>query len=214
MGRHLSPFSGQGSRAWNAKAAMGAEPQYPQCVSLCGLSAVSAFHRRGRPDTGDGRVALLRRRPAQLPLLAARSDQAPTSTSSKSPGASRPTTSARAPSTSSKARRSWSTACVYTTAGTRRAVVALDAATGELNWVYSKHEGHARSDRAAPTLRPRPVLLDRRQRRRPHHLRHHRLPAGRAECEDRRADHDLRQERHGRPEGRRGLRQPASRSIW
>ena len=30
---------------------------------------------------------------------------------------------------------------VYTTAGTRRAVVALDAATGELLWVHGEHEG-------------------------------------------------------------------------
>jgi quinoprotein glucose dehydrogenase len=30
---------------------------------------------------------------------------------------------------------------VYTTAGTRRAVVALDAATGELLWMHSEHEG-------------------------------------------------------------------------
>jgi len=30
---------------------------------------------------------------------------------------------------------------VYTTAGTRRAVVALDAVTGELRWMHSEHEG-------------------------------------------------------------------------
>ena len=30
---------------------------------------------------------------------------------------------------------------LYATAGTRRAVVALDAATGELLWVHSEHEG-------------------------------------------------------------------------
>ena len=30
---------------------------------------------------------------------------------------------------------------LYTTAGTRRAVVALDAATGELRWVHSEREG-------------------------------------------------------------------------
>src|SRR5262245_66479039 len=30
---------------------------------------------------------------------------------------------------------------LYTTAGTRRAVVALDAATGELRWVHTEHEG-------------------------------------------------------------------------
>src|SRR3954469_10791699 len=30
---------------------------------------------------------------------------------------------------------------VYTTAGTRRAVVALDAVTGELRWMHSEQEG-------------------------------------------------------------------------
>src|SRR5690348_15744119 len=30
---------------------------------------------------------------------------------------------------------------LYSTAGTRRAVVALDAATGELLWVHGEHEG-------------------------------------------------------------------------
>src|ERR1700678_3703559 len=30
---------------------------------------------------------------------------------------------------------------IYSTAGTRRAVVALDAATGELLWVHGEHEG-------------------------------------------------------------------------
>src|SRR5436190_5511342 len=30
---------------------------------------------------------------------------------------------------------------LYTTAGTRRAVVALDAATGELRWVHAEREG-------------------------------------------------------------------------
>src|SRR5690348_7708303 len=39
---------------------------------------------------------------------------------------------------------------VYTTAGSRRAVVALDAATGELMWVHGEHEG-ARGE-AAPRL--------------------------------------------------------------
>src|SRR5215510_12558211 len=33
------------------------------------------------------------------------------------------------------------TGVIYTTAGTRRAVVALDAATGELRWVHAEYEG-------------------------------------------------------------------------
>ena len=51
---------------------------------------------------------------------------------------------------------------LYATAGTRRAVVALDAATGELLWMHSENEGARGDSRAAPALRPRPGLLDRR----------------------------------------------------
>ena len=40
---------------------------------------------------------------------------------------------------------------VYTTAGTRRDVVALDAATGELLWVHSEKEG-PRGAAAPPAL--------------------------------------------------------------
>ena len=103
---------------------------------------------------------------------------------------------------------------VYTTGGTRRAVVALDARTGELKWVYSMDEGTARGVRAAPALRTRALLLDRRQRRRPHRLRHDRLSARGAERQDRPAGAGVRQERHRRPEGRRDHRQGHSRSIW
>ena len=61
----------------------------------------------------------------------------------------------------------------------------------------------ARRSGAAPALRPRPRLLDRR-RRGAHHLRHARLPDGRAQREDRRPGRQLRQERHRRSEaGRR-----------
>ena len=54
---------------------------------------------------------------------------------------------------------------LYFTAGTRRAVVALDAATGEMLWMHSIDEGEARRGRAAAALGPRPLLLDRRQAR-------------------------------------------------
>ena len=53
---------------------------------------------------------------------------------------------------------------VYTTAGTRRAVIALDAATGELRWVHGEPEG-ARGAAAPRQLSGRGVvLLDRRRR--------------------------------------------------
>ena len=51
---------------------------------------------------------------------------------------------------------------LYSTAGTRRAVVALDAATGELLWMHSEDEGARGAGRAAPAVGPRPGLLDRR----------------------------------------------------
>jgi quinoprotein glucose dehydrogenase len=47
---------------------------------------------------------------------------------------------------------------LYATAGTRRSVVALDPKTGELIWVHSS------GDRTATVVRPRRVVLDRRQR--------------------------------------------------
>ena len=52
---------------------------------------------------------------------------------------------------------------VYATAGSRRAAIALDAATGELLWVHGEHEGDARRGLRPPALRTRPGLLDRRQ---------------------------------------------------
>ena len=77
---------------------------------------------------------------------------------------------------------------VYATAGTRRSVVALDAKTGELKWTYGLDEGErARAVGAAPALGPRPLLLDRRPRRRAHPLHDDRLSARRAQREDRRS---------------------------
>ena len=91
---------------------------------------------------------------------------------------------------------------LYSTAGTRRAVVALDAATGELLWMHSEDEGK-RGDSGAPaTLRPRACVLDRRQAG-ADSLRDARLQAGRARCEDRRPGVRLRQERHRRSEARK-----------
>ena len=74
---------------------------------------------------------------------------------------------------------------LYATAGSRRAVVALDPATGEQLWMHSEQEGAARRRRAAAAVGPRPRVLDRRPRG-THPLRHARLPPGRAQREDRR----------------------------
>ena len=102
---------------------------------------------------------------------------------------------------------------LYATAGTRRSVIALDAKTGELIWSHSLREGKRAGGRAAPAVGPRRVVLDRRQGRRAHHLRHDGLPARRAECEDRRLDHLVRQGRHRRSESRRRATAATSRSI-
>lgn len=62
---------------------------------------------------------------------------------------------------------------LYTTAGSRRAVVALDAATGEHLWLYRLDEGE-RAEKSGGRL------LDRRRWRRAYLLRDDRLPARRA----------------------------------
>ena len=92
---------------------------------------------------------------------------------------------------------------IYATAGTRRAAVALDG-DGRDDLDAQRERGQARRIRAASAVRPRPVVLDRRQGRRPHPLRHARLSDGRPQREDRREGFDLRREGHDRSEaGRR-----------
>ena len=46
---------------------------------------------------------------------------------------------------------------LFSTGGTRRAVVALDAATGELLWMHSEHEGARGAGGAAAAVGPRPL---------------------------------------------------------
>ena len=54
---------------------------------------------------------------------------------------------------------------LFSTGGTRRAVVALDAATGEMLWMHSEHEG-PRGAAAPRQLSGRGLwLLDRRHAR-------------------------------------------------
>ena len=99
---------------------------------------------------------------------------------------------------------------LYTTGGTRRAVIALDAKSGELIWVAHRSRGEARGRLPAPTLGTRRLVLDRRQGRRAHRLRDDRLQAGGAEREDRAADRVVRDQRHRRSQsrGREGTRVP------
>ena len=54
---------------------------------------------------------------------------------------------------------------LYTTAGTRRSVIAIDAKTGEVIWSHSLREGKRAAVCAAAIVRTRRVVLDRRTRR-------------------------------------------------
>ncbi len=102
---------------------------------------------------------------------------------------------------------------MYTTAGTRRAVVALDATTGEQLWMHSENEGKRGEAAPRQLSGPRAGLLDRRRgdERIVYVTPGYQMVA--LERQDRRAGRPLRQERHRRPEaGRRpadGPRSPA-----
>ena len=99
---------------------------------------------------------------------------------------------------------------LYTTAGSRRAVVALDAATGEMLWMHRLDEGK-RGEAAPRRLSGRGAgVLDRRQGG-AHRLRDARLSDGRARREDGPARSRLRQGRHRRSEARRSIRRSISR---
>ena len=75
---------------------------------------------------------------------------------------------------------------LYTTAGTRRAVVALNAATGEMLWMHTEDEG-ARGQNAPRSGAGRGVAYwsSADGIRSAHHLRHARLPDDRAQRQDR-----------------------------
>ena len=90
---------------------------------------------------------------------------------------------------------------LFTTAGTRRAVVALDATTGEMLWMHSINEG--KRGEAAPRLlsgRGLSYWSDGKEER--DHLRDAGLPDGRARRAHRRPRGRLRHRRHRRSEGR------------
>ena len=73
---------------------------------------------------------------------------------------------------------------MYSTAGTRRSVVAVDAATGELTVGSQRKRRHRVAvGFPSPSLGPRPRVLD-RWARGTHTLRDARLPPGRAGRED------------------------------
>ena len=80
---------------------------------------------------------------------------------------------------------------VYATAGSRRAAIALDAATGELLWVHGEHEG-ARGGAAPRQLSGRGLAYWTDGKGRAHSLCHAGLPADLPGCEDRRSNSVLR----------------------
>ena len=65
----------------------------------------------------------------------------PISTNCKLSGASKPATSDQNRNIDLNRHPLMANGVLYTTAGSRRAVVALDAATGELLWMHAEHEG-------------------------------------------------------------------------
>jgi quinoprotein glucose dehydrogenase len=94
---------------------------------------------------------------------------------------------------------------IYTTAGSRRAVVALDAATGEMLWMHSENEG-ARGANAPRQLSGRGLAYWAARagvRRCADSVRDAGLPADRAQREIRRRRHQLRQQRRRRSQERR-----------
>ena len=135
----------------------------------CGRTALCPgipSHSPAGADAGlaQHRVAHLRRRSAQHALHAARSDQPrQLQHARRSRGGSRPTRSARDPSSTSRSTPLVVNGVLYTTAGSRRAVVALDAETGELLWMHRLDEGKRGEAAPRTAVGPRTRLLDRRQ---------------------------------------------------
>ena len=96
----------------------------------------------------------------------------PTSTSWRWRGASRPTTSVPRPEFKLEGTPLAINGALYTTAGTRRSVVALDGAHRRTDLGAQLSRRQPRGERAATALGPRRLVLDRRQRRRADPVRH------------------------------------------
>ena len=113
-----------------------------------------ALVRVGRPPASAHRAPRLRSGPARRGNGAPTAAISPapatrrsirstrtTSRTSRSRGDSRPTRSGRGPSSTCQSTPLMVGGVLYSTGGTRRAVVALDAATGEMLWMHSLNEG-------------------------------------------------------------------------
>ena len=159
------------------------------------------------------RLAALHRRRARHAVLAARSDQRHQLQQARGRLAVQDRQPRHPPRVQARRHAAGVKGVLYTTAGTRRSVVALDGKHRRADLGAQLPRRQPRRDRAAPAVGPRRLVLDRRQGRRAHPLRHHRLPPGRAQREDRRDDPVVRRERRRRPEEGRRVRQgPADRS--
>ncbi len=86
---------------------------------------------------------------------------------------------------------------LYTTGGSRRAVTALDAATGEQLWVYSLNEGERGAERGAAVVGSRARVLEQGPRQ-ARAVRDAGLSTRRAECRNRPPGRELRQARRRR----------------
>ena len=131
-----------------------------RCGRVRRRDAVDVTARRpaGRSTVaGQRRVAVLRRRPRKHALLAARAGRRATNFKNLEV-AWRFKTDSLGPRPEFKLEGTplMVKGVLYTTAGTRRSVVALDAATGELMWVHGEREG-ARSAAAPRQLSGRGV---------------------------------------------------------
>mgnify|MGYP003693584145 CR=1 FL=1 len=204
-------MQGKGIMSWNRGARKARRAHSFSAISA--FSAVSSL--RGADavasrSSGAPMPAIC----SESPLLAARAgDRRRTSTRSRSRGASRPTASARGPEYKLEGTPLMVNGVLYTTAGTRRSVVALDAATGELRWAHSEREG-ARAAASPRQLSGRGVAYwtdGRSDERILYVTTGYRLVALDAKTGARIPV--VRQGRHRRSEGRRGVRQgPADRS--
>ena len=108
-------------------------------------------------------MEVVRRRLAQHALLAARSDQRQNFNKLEVAWRFKTDNLGPRPEFNLQATPLMVNGVVYSTAGTRRAVVALDAATGEHAVDAQRERRQARRGGAAAAVRPRPVVLERRR---------------------------------------------------
>src|SRR5258708_7585471 len=139
MSRNLSAFWGK--VLGHERRRTTQNPQNSRSlVVLCGCCGFCVDRRIGA-DARRRRVALLRRRPAQPSLLTAAQVAAANFNALEVAWRFKTDSLGPRPEYKLEGTPLVVNGVLYTTAGTRRAVVALDAATGELRWAHSEREG-------------------------------------------------------------------------